>query len=144
MRHDDEATKDINQMDFWAAYNAEADDNMAYGAEQPEDTAFWDDNSGKQLDPKMVRQARAEEMAQFRSHQVYEKVPVQEATKYGSKLITTRWVDINKGDNENPKHRSRLVARELNKHDEAGQFAATPPLKAMKVLFPMAITPRGE
>ena len=144
MEIDDEATKDINQMDFWEVYNAEADDNLAYGEDQPEDTTFWDDNSGKQLNPKMVRQAREEEMAQFRDHQVYEKVPTQEAAKSGSKLITTRWVDINKGDDENPKYRSRLVARELNTHDQTGLFAATPPLEAKKVLFSMAMTQRGD
>ena len=79
-------------------------------------------------------------MEQFKSHQVYEKVPKEETNKSGTKLITTRWVDINKGDEEKPKYRSRLVARELNTRDEAGLFAATPPLEAKKVLFSMAMT----
>ena len=113
---------------------------MAYGERQPEDTEFWDDNSGKQLSPKLVRRAREEEMKQFKSHQVYEKVPIEEAKKNEAKLITTRWVDINKGDGEKPQYRSRLVARELNAQDEAGLFAATPPLEAKKVLFSMVMT----
>ena len=123
----DEAEKDINQMEFWEVYNAEADNSLAHGEEQPEDTMFWDDNNGKQLDPKLVKRAREEEVQPFKSHGVYEKVPIAEATNSGTKLVTTRWVDINKGDDERPKYRSRLVARELSTHDETGLFAATPP-----------------
>ena len=51
---------------------------------------------------------------------------------------------VNKGDDENPKYRSRLVARELSAHEETGLFAATPPLEAKKVLFSMAMTNNGE
>ena len=45
----DEPEKDINQMEFWEVYNAEADNCIAHGEEQPEDTTFWDDNSGRHL-----------------------------------------------------------------------------------------------
>ena len=79
-------------------------------------------------------------MQQFKSHGVFVKVPIAEATSSGTKLATTRWVDINMGDDDRPKYRSRLVARELNTHDETGLFAATPPLEAKKVLFSMAMT----
>ena len=51
-------------MDFWEVYNAEADNRLAQREEQPEDTMFWDDNSGKPLGPKLVRFAREEEMEQ--------------------------------------------------------------------------------
>ena len=84
MEIEDGATKDINQMDFWEVYNAEADDSMAHGDDQPEDTTFWDDNSGKQLGAELVKEARAEEMHQSRSHGVYEKVPLGEATRSGA------------------------------------------------------------
>ena len=136
----DEAEKDINQMEFWEVYNAEADNSLAHGEEQPEDTMFWDDNSGKQLDPKLVKRAREEEMQQFQNHVVYEKAPIAEATNSGTKLITTRWVGTNKGGDESPKYRCRLVTRGLNAHDETGLFAATPPLEGKKVLFSMAMT----
>ena len=43
----DEAGRDISQMEFGEVCNAEADNSMAHGEEQPEDTTFWDDNSGK-------------------------------------------------------------------------------------------------
>ena len=125
-----EAEKDVSQKEFWGVYNAEADNCMAHGEEQPEDATFWDDNGGKQLDPKLVRRARIEEMQKFQDHAVYEKVPIAEATSSGAKLITTRWVDINKGDENKPNYRSRLVARELSTHDEAGLCAATPPFEA--------------
>ena len=38
----------------------------------------WDDVSGSQLGPEMVRKARQEEFEAFRKHQVYEKVPISE------------------------------------------------------------------
>ena len=71
---------------------------------------------------------------------VYEKVPIAEAANSGAKLTTTRWVDISRGDEEKPKYRSGLEARELNTHGEAGLCAATTPLGAKKVLFSMAMT----
>ena len=39
---------------------------------------YWDDMSGKRLDPELVKQAREEEMMEFRKHGVYVKVPVKE------------------------------------------------------------------
>ena len=54
----DDVEKDMDQMDFWEVCNAETDYSMAHGEKQPEDTEFWGDNSGKQLDPKLVRRAR--------------------------------------------------------------------------------------
>ena len=79
-------------------------------------------------------------MEQFRNHQVYEKVPLAEATNNGAKLNTTRWVDANKGDEVCQEYRYRLVARVLDIHAETGLFAATPPLEEKKVLFSMAMT----
>ena len=67
---------------------------------------------------QLVRKARQEEMQQFKDHGVYAKVPMEEATRTKAKLITTRWVDINKGDEVDPKYRSRLVARELNTYND--------------------------
>ena len=64
---------------------------------------------------------------------VYRKVPRSEAR--GRKLITTRWVDANKGDNEKPDQRSRLVGRELKQDNRQDLFAPTPPLEVMKALI---------
>ena len=63
----------------------------------------------------MVREARKEEMEEFKKHEVYIKVPLQECyERTGAAPIGTRWVDINKGDKIHPEYRSRLVAQEID------------------------------
>ena len=42
---------------------------------------------------------------------------------------------VNKGDEENPEYRARLVAKEINKYKRMDMFAATPPLEAKKMLM---------
>ena len=49
----------------------------------------------------------------FRNMKVYDKVPRWMATRDGCKVITTKWRDINKGDQRNPNYRARLVGREI-------------------------------
>ncbi len=44
-------------------------------------------------------------------------------------------VDTNKGDEEKPEYRCRLVAKEIKKDKREDFFAATPPLEAKKMLF---------
>ena len=73
----------------------------------------------------------------------------------GEKVISTRWVDVNKKDDRNPKYRSRLVARELKKKyagkvsDEAHTpswedfYASMPPISALRTLFALATTNRA-
>ena len=68
---------------------------------------------------------------------VYKKVPRSEAT---GKVISVRWVDINKGDEINPNYRSRLVAREINTKANPDMFAATPPTEALKLMIAIAAT----
>jgi len=102
---------------------------------------YWDDVSGKELDPKMVQRAREEEMCEFRKHTVYEKVPLAQCwSRTGKKPIGVRWVDINKGDIRNPKYRSRLVAMEFKCDKREDLFAATPPVEAKKLLLALAMT----
>ena len=57
-----------------------------------------------------------------------------------------RWVD-NKGDDENPEYRSRIVAKDLKvKRDpsmaEIDSFAPMPPLEMLKLLLGMAAKAR--
>ena len=55
---------------------------------------FWDDITGKELDPGLVRQAREEQMVEFNKHKVYTKVPLAECwDRTGKKPIGVRWVD---------------------------------------------------
>ena len=51
----------------------------------------------------------------------------------------TRWVDVNKGDEEKAEVRSRSVAKEIKMDKREDLFAATPPLEAKKMLFSLAI-----
>ena len=82
---------------------------------QLENVEFWDDLSGRSLSPDLVRKARIEEMGEIIKHRVYEKVPISECwNQNGQAPIGTRWVDVNKGDDQKVEYRSRLVAQELN------------------------------
>ena len=44
-------------------------------------------------------------------------------------------MDINKGDEQQPNYRSRLVAREFKTSDDCEMFAATPPPEALRMLL---------
>ena len=77
---------------------------------------FYDDISGLPLSSEGVRRARREEMHVFSTFPVYTKVPLDSSWQVtGKGPIGTRWIDINKGDEDNPELRSRLVGQEFNK-----------------------------
>ena len=85
-------------------------------------------------------------MTYFNVKGVWRKRPIQEAyQRTGRAPITVRWVDINKGDEENPKYRSRLVARPLNATDKSGTsyFAPTPPLESLRTVLTFASSDIG-
>ena len=74
-------------------------------------------------------------------HKVCTKVPIQQCwDETGKNPISVRWLDINKGDEDNHEYRSRLVAQEIKKDKREDLFAATPPLEAKKMIFSMAVT----
>jgi len=88
---------------------------------------FIDDRTGKTVDEAKVLEARKEELSEVRKHSVYKKVPIAQCIeRTGRRPIGTRWVDINKGDDEHPNSRSRIVAQESNNHKRDDLFAATP------------------
>ena len=60
--------------------------------------------------------------------------------RWGKRPITVTWVDVNKGDAENPNYRSRLVACEIRKPWEDTIFAPTPPLESLRTVLSMAAT----
>ena len=100
---------------------------------QSDECQYWDDMSGKQLNSEAVKQARAEEMAYVRSYNLYTKVPESEAWEVTGKApIGTRWIDINKGSDSQPDHRSRLVAQEIKTDKRQELFAATPPFGSLE------------
>ena len=107
----------------------------------PEGEEFYDATTGQLLDPVLVRKARMEEMKYFADKDVWTKRPRREAFEYmGKRPITVKWVDVNKGDDENPNYRSRLVALEIRRKGEASIFAPTPPLEALRTVLSLTAT----
>ena len=51
---------------------------------------------------------------------------------------------MNKGDDENPNYRSRLVGKEFNTGPVDGLFAGTPPLEAVRFLIHEAAIVRSD
>ena len=120
-------------------------DKIDEGEEQIIDFESWDDVSGEPLDTRKVKQAREEEMTEFHKHTVYRKVPIRESwEKTGKAPLDIRWIDINKGDEENQEYRSRLVAKKIKMDKREDLFAATPLLEAKKMIFSLAATEKFE
>ena len=72
-----------------------------------EPVVYWDNVSGKPLKPEKVRAARLEECEVIETMGVWEVIPRPK----NEKVITTRWVDVNKGDEIKEKYRSRFVVQ---------------------------------
>ena len=67
-----------------------------------------------QLPTQLVMSARRKELDYFESKNVWKRVSVPEALRIGGRSPTSVWwVDVNKGDDECPDIRSRLVARQI-------------------------------
>ncbi len=108
---------------------------------------YRDDITGQPLRDDLVREARQKGLDHFCRKGVWIKRPRGEARRVtGRPPITVRWVDVNKGDDLNPKYRSRLVARQLKAQDRSGAsfFAPTPPLEALRTVLSMAATRVGS
>eukprot|EP00400_MALV-I_sp_L67-5_P000255 gene255-biopygen667 len=111
----------------------------------PTGQTYWDDISGEQLSPELVRAARHQEMEYVEGYPIWVQVPEKECwDETGKAPIGTKWVDTNKGDKINPDVRSRLVAKEINISKRDDLFAATPPLEAIKVLVALLAASGGE
>ena len=93
---------------------------------------------------KGVLVARKQELEYISQKQVWEIVPREEAIRNGWKVIESRWVDINKGDDVAPLYRSRLVGKEFADKKVEGLFVGTPLLEALRFLVHEAATVEGE
>ena len=102
--------------------------------------AASDDVTGAWLDPSLVREGRAVEMKFFSDMGVYEIVPRSEQAETGGKIIGTKWIDVNKGDHDNPRIRCRLVGKEFRTGPDDALYASTPPLEALRVVLSRAAT----
>ena len=104
----------------------------------------WDDVKGGKLKVEDVRKARKEEVSYMVKRGIWKLVPTAECwRKTGRAPIGTRWVDTNKGSDENPDVRCRLVARDFKvKADKEREdlFAATPPAEAERMALSRAVT----
>ena len=96
------------------------------------------------MPPALTEVARAEEIDFVDSIRLLDVCP----SPAGEKVIGTIWVDTNKGDEQSPVVRSRLVAQEVKRAGSLEHyFAATPPLSSLKLLLSIAVTavlPRRE
>ena len=116
-------------------------------ASQEEDQMLeeaWDDVKGGNLRVGDVRKARKEEVGYMKERGIWKVVPIDECwNKTGKRPIGTRWVDTNKGSEDNPDIRCRLVAQDFrekaDKHRE-DLFAATPPIEAERLALSRAVT----
>ena len=75
---------------------------------------------------------------------MWQPISRDEARRRGWKVLKTKWIDINNGDEDTPNYRSRLVAKEFNDGAGEGLFAITPPLEALRFLISEAATLRGR
>ena len=91
---------------------------------------FVDDVKGGILDRGKVIEARRLEMDFFKRLGVYRKLPRDQVPR--GRIITTKWVDTNKGSALEPEYRSRLVGREIKTDARPDLFAATPPLESLR------------
>ena len=105
------------------------------------DGPYRDSITGQPLLPELVREARRKELEYFATKKVWELRDRGEAVRrQGKPPISVRWVDINKGDDEEPNYRSRLVARENRRAGEDPVFAPTPPLESIRTILRLAAT----
>ena len=71
--------------------------------------AAWGDISAAPLDLVEVSAARKLEIEYAEKKPVWKKMPKWEAKAKGWNIVKSRWIDINKGDDEKPNYRSRMV-----------------------------------
>ena len=104
---------------------AEMYENLYHGKE------FCDDISGAPLDKALAILARRTEIEFFKKRGVYTKVRREK----GMQVISTKWIDQNKGDAASPNYRARLVGREIAREKSLDLFAATPPLESLRAII---------
>ena len=103
---------------------------------------YYDDISGAQLDHAMVTVARRKDIDLFKSRVVYTKAKQEQWMK----IISTKWLDQNKGDATAPNYQSRLVGCEFAVEKRDDLFAATPPLESLRLMCSICASnqSRGE
>ena len=90
----------------------------------------YDDLTGQPFREDLVRHAISKEIDYFEQKGVWRLVPAEKAQHVtGKPTILVRWVHVNKGDDDSPNMRSRLVERQIRGAGQEAIFAQTPPLE---------------
>ena len=83
----------------------------------------------------MVRAAREEELKVVDEIGVWEPRSIAECIEVtGKNPVKVRWVDVNKGDDDSPNVRCRIVAKDFDVDKRPDLFAATLPLEYLRYL----------
>ena len=123
----------------WEA-DMETEEREVLNALQSFPFAAWGDVSAAPLNPERVVEARKLVIEYANKKPVWHKISRKQAKEMGWKIVKSRWIDISKGDEENPNYRSRFVGKEFNDGEVEGLFAATPPLEALRLILSWAAT----
>ena len=109
----------------------------------PEAPQYWDRTIYQEshFDGKGKREARTEEKSAINQMQVWEVID----RPSNEKVIPTRWVDVNKGNEKNVKYRSRSVAKKIKRSNGTPGswtdfFASMLPITAVQILPTLAVT----
>ena len=127
-------SKGDGRQDVTGAINVLTNADPSAKDELYKDFEFIDDVSGRVLDHELAVKARTLETDFFRKMRVYDKVTRAAATRDGCRVISTTWVDVNKGGQNAPNYRARLVDCELKLDSRLDLFAASPPLEAIRII----------
>jgi hypothetical protein len=103
----------------------------------------WDDVKGGYLRMEDVMAGRAEEVNYMVGRRIWSEVSEEECWRVtGKGPVSVRWVDTNKGTEEAPDVRCRLVGRDFKGGDSDRDhlFAGTPPLEAIRMIFSRAVS----
>ena len=79
-------------------------------------------------------------MGYFQKLGVYDYAARAEQEQSMGKIIGVSWVDVNRGDSEDPEYRSRLVGTEFAVGNDDALYAATPPSEALRIIISHAAT----
>ena len=117
----------------------------------PNKDKFYDEYTGLEMDPKLVRSGRLNEMEFLEKlgkrvgceHGIWDVVPVTVCLEQtGKPPVGVRWVEHMTNDPEKPDIRCRLVVQETKRvttldtvSDPGAAFASTVPLEAVRLMF---------
>ena len=152
VEHDlEEFVREANEREIAKAVGRDPVRPVPEGAELQEflsqhldyEKQFYDTSTECKLPTPLVHEAMTEELTAMVKMKVWRDLEENELLP-SDKVITTRWVIVNKGEDAKPLVRARLVAREIKGRDgsSADTFAATPPLDALRMMVSIAASNR--